>query len=108
MSFFGVIVALAILFIGYKTLIVNAVLPLSRIQEYLVSKQLEYIRHQKIKKPWNPQFENGETLLDLFYYPKHYYLIDAIDCNGDPIEVEATWYQSMSLRKNRVFFKTKP
>ena len=87
MSFYGVVVALAILYIEHKTMIVNAVLPLFRIQEYLVSKQLEYIRHQKIKKTWNPQFENGETLLDLFYYRKHYYLIDAIDCKGDPIEV---------------------
>ena len=88
-------------------MIINAVLPLPKIQEYLTSKQLEYIRHQKIKKPWNPQFENGETLLDLFYYRKHYYLIDAIDRKGDPIEVEAIWYQSYSFLKNKVIFKTK-
>ncbi|MFD2099413.1 hypothetical protein [Flagellimonas iocasae] len=107
MDVFSILVIIASLFLVIKVSIANASIPVSRIEEYLVSKNLKYIRHQKVKKPWNPNFENGETLLSLFRYRKRYYLIDVEDHEGNPREVEATWYQSMSFLKNKAFFKIK-
>ena len=107
MEIFGILIVIGSLLLTIKVSIVNATLPISKIEEYLVSKNLKYIQHQKIKKPWNPNFENDETLLSLFRYRKQYYLIEVEDYQGNPCEVEATWYQSMSFRKNKVFFKIK-
>jgi len=108
MNILGLLIVFGILLFAFKVLIVNASLPKSKIEDYLVSKKLKYIRHLKIKKTWNPYFENGESLLYFFRHRKHNYLVDAEDQEGNPYQVEATWYQSISFRKNKVFFKIKP
>ena len=89
-------------------MILNATLPTNRIKEYLDQKKLTYIRHEKVKKPWNPNFESGETIFTSLAFRKHYYEIDATDSEGNPMEVIGKWYQSMSLfHKNRVVFEIK-
>ena len=76
--------------------------------DYLDKKNLVYLRHQKISKPWNPNFESGESIFTSFAYRKHHYEIDALDLDGDPITINARWYQSMSFfHKNRVVFEMK-
>ena len=95
-------------FLHYKYFVFNKKLPFSKIESYLDSENLVHVRHQKIKKPWNPNFENDETIFFILVYRKHHYLIDAIDHKGNPTEVEGTYYQPLSFfHKNKVIFKTK-
>ncbi len=76
------------------------------IIQYLDSQNLLYIRHRKIKKGWNPSFDEGETLFSFIHYMKLYYEIDATDLKGNPIIIEVIWYKSNSLfHKNKVYFR---
>jgi hypothetical protein len=105
---FGIIIIGILLWLGYKHYYINLTIPTSRIKEYLNKKGLKYIRHQKVKKSWNPNFESEETIFTSFLYRKHYYVIDAADSEENPVEINARWYQSMSFfHKNKVIFEIK-
>ena len=83
-----------------------AELPFSKINEYLDKNNLIYEQHKKVKKLWNPNFENGESIFTPFTYRKHYYEVDATDKEGNPVIVYARWYKSMSFfHKNIVYFE---
>lgn len=105
-GFFSIIIIGVLLWLSYKHLIINATLPIERIKEYLNKKNLNYSRHIKVKKPWNPNFECGESIFTSFKYRKHHYEIDAVDSEGNPVQVKVRWYQSMSFfHKNKVIFE---
>jgi len=96
----------ALFWIIFKYSIVNAELPISEIKEYLDKNNLIYVRHKRVKIPWNPNFENGESIFTPFAYRKHQYKIDATDCDGNPKLIRARWYQSMSFfHKNMIYFE---
>tara|TARA_R100000935_G_scaffold21876_4_gene40502 strand:+ start:52334 stop:52606 length:273 start_codon:yes stop_codon:yes gene_type:complete len=81
-------------------------LPFEKITEYLDAQDLLYVRHQKVKKDWNPSFEGYETVLNFMLLSKEYYIIDATDLKGNPINIEATWYHSYSLlQRSKVLFR---
>ena len=93
---------------GYKSFIVDSKLPVNKINQYLEQQQLVYTRHRKVKKPWDPNIESEENIFTSYIFRKHHYEIDANDIVGNPVQVEAKWYQSMSLlHKNKVIFKTR-
>ena len=103
---FIVIIVGGLLWVVFKSMIVNAELPISEIKEYLDKNNLIYVRHKRVKIPWNPNFENGESIFTPFAYRKHQYEIDVTDCDGNPKLIRARWYQSMSFfHKNMVYFE---
>lgn len=77
-------------------MILNAKLPISRTKKYLEKKKLTYIRYKLVKKPWNPNFERGESIFTSFAYRKHRYEIDAMNSEVNPVTINARWYQSFS------------
>tara|TARA_R110000744_G_C19128915_1_gene536825 strand:- start:321 stop:644 length:324 start_codon:yes stop_codon:yes gene_type:complete len=102
-----VITALGIAYM-FWVYISNADLKIEKINEYLQNKKLHYVRHKEIRKPYNSNFEIGEGLFTWLHFRKHHYEIDAIDAQGNPVVVNALFYQNVSLiYRNRVFFDIK-
>ncbi|MFS4448480.1 hypothetical protein [Maribacter sp. 2307UL18-2] len=97
---FGLILAYSFWFF-----IANADLKPQKIKAYLESKKLDYVRHKEVFKPLNKNFEIGEGIFTWLHFRKHHYTIDAIDKEGNPVVVNALFYQNVSLLyRNRVFF----
>ena len=102
MGFIIIVLGIAYMFWVY---ISNADLKIEKIKAYLDRKKLNYVRHKKIKKPHNPNFEVGENIFTWLHYIKHHYEIDATDLEVNPIIVKAIFYQKVGLfRKSKVYF----
>ena len=102
-----VIVALGIAYM-FWFYIANADLKIEKIKTYLEGENLSYVRHRQVYEPNNPNFEIGENILTWLRFRKHQYEIDAEDSDGNPVIVQAVYYQPRSFYlKNRVYFVIK-